>query len=265
MRLPSPLSFVRLLVAFASLTIALMSPGLFPGAPRPYTVLAASPTPRAAATGSISSTAIIMANGTMQVLSAPSGVTTARLVVQIRSGVRLVVRVRTAPRALVTLTVTFADGSAIEKRQRANAAGAAVFAPLIAYQPQGGPEAATIVVTARLPRVGLNDTIQGSVTVLPHLVLTGRIAAPYALVVGHTLLLRVVSNQPNATVRLTLRYPDGALEPYTGYTDAMGLLPLSLVVSPLHGVGALHIDAALSFGGVQRRLTPVVVHLRRAG
>lgn len=258
MRLPSFSSFVRLLVAFASLTIALMSS-------RPYTALAASPVSRAGATGSISSAAIIMANGTMQVLSAPSGVTTARLVVQIRSGARLVVRVRTTPRALVTLTVTFADGSAIEKRQRANVAGATVFAPLITYQPQGGPEAATIVVTARLPRARLDDTIQGSVTVLPHLVLTGRIMAPYALVAGHTLLLRVVSNQPNATVRLTLRYPDGALEPYTGYTDAMGLLPLSLVVSPLHGIGALRIDAALSFGGVQRRLTPVVVHLRRAG
>ncbi len=259
MRLPSCSSFARLLVALASLTIALAAPGLLPGAPRPYSVLAASQMTRAGAA------VIITANGTMQVLSAPSGVTTARLVVQIRSGARLVVRTRTTRRALVTLTVTFADGSAIEKRQRANAAGAAIFAPLIAYQPQGGPETATIVVTARLPRAGLNDTASGSVTVLPHLVLTGRIMAPHALTVGRTLLLRVVSNQPNATVRVTLRYPDGAQEPYAGYTDAMGLLPLSLAVSPLHGIGALHIDAVLSFGGVQRRLTPVVVHLRRAG
>jgi len=258
MRLPSCSSFARLLVALASLAIALASP-------RPYIALAASPVPRAAATGSISSAAFITADGTMQVLSAPSGVTTARLVVQIRSGARLVVRVRTAPRALVTLTVTFADGSALEKRQRATLVGAAVFAPLITYQPQGGPETATITVTARLPRVGLDDTVTGSVTVLPHLVLTGRIAAPYALAVGRTLFLRVVSNQPNAAVRITLRYPDGALEPYAGYTNVAGLLPLSLVVSPLHGIGLLHIEAALSFGGVQRRLTPVVVHLRRAG
>lgn len=264
MRIPSPLSFVRLLVAFASLPIALASPGLFPAAPRLYIALGASPASHAAA-GSISADAVIMANGTMQVLSAPSGVTTARLVVQIRSGSHLVVRVHTTPHALVTLTITFADGTMIAPRRRANAAGAAVLAPLIAYQPQGGPEAATVVVTARAPRVGLNDTVTGSVTILPHLVLTGRIMAPYALVIGHTLSLRVVSNQANATVRLTLRYPDGALEPYTGYTDATGLLPLSLVVSPLHGVGVLHIDAALSFGGVQRHLTPVVVHIRRAG
>jgi len=259
MRLPSPLSFVRLLVALASLTIALATPGLLPGASRPYAVLAASQLTRAG------DAVIITANGTMQVLSAPSGVTAALLAVQIRSGGRLVVRVRTKPRALVTLTVTFADGSALEKRQHANGAGAAVFAPLIAYQPQGGPEAATIAVTARLPRAGLDDTVSGSVTVLPHLVLTGRIVAPYALSIGHTLFLRVVSNQPNATVRVTLRYPDGALEPYAGYTDSMGVLPLSLVVSPLHGIGLLHIDVALSFGGVQRRLTPVVVHVRRAG
>ena len=255
MRLPLCSPFIRLGVALAALTIALA----LSGAPRPYAALAASQMTR------VGDAVVITANGTIQVLSASSGVTTARLPVQIRSGARLVVRVRTTPRALVTLTVTFADGSAIAKRQRANAAGATVFAPLIAYQPQGGPEAATIAVTARLPRARLNDTATGSVTILPHLVLTGRIVAPYALTLGRTLSLRVVSNQPNATVRVTLRYPDGALEPYTGYTDPTGLLPLSLVVSPLHGIGLLHIDAALSFGGVQRRLTPVVVHLRRAG
>lgn len=196
--------------------------------------------------------------------SAPSGLTTVQAPPQVRSGKALVVVAHTTPRALVTLTITFADGSMIQKTGRANLDGVARFAPVITYQPQSSAEAATVAVTAVLPRTGLNDTVPPfSVTVLPHIVLTGRVTASSSAVLGRYLTVTVAASPPNVAAHLTLTYPDNQVYRRTVYTDpATGIWTGSLRVSTLHGTGDMQVSAILSYGGVQRYLTPVTVRLR---
>lgn len=230
----------------------------------PHMAAAAVHAPRVVAARSSANGAIAMAVPPPQVLSAPSGLTTVRMPYQVLSGNRLVVGVRTLPRALVTLTITFADGTAVIRRKRATAAGRAIFSGRITYQPQSSAETATVLVTATLRPRGLHDSVSGAVTVRQHIVVSGRIKAPRTLVAGRTLTFTVTSNQQGADVHITLTYPDGQVEPYDSTTNARGVLVQHLPISPLHGIGPLRIDAVLSYGGVERRLAPVTVRLLRA-
>ena len=248
----------------AALSVVL-SVAAIPSLHRPDPALAASQGAPARAATSVAADAITPTAALSQALtlSAPSGITTVQAPSQVRSGGRLLVTVHTTPGALVTLTITFADGSTIEKGRRANLDGIARFDPLIAYRPQSA-EAATIAVTATLRRTGLADTVQaGTVTVLPRVVLTGRIVASPSAVIGRYLTVTVTSTPPNVAVRLTLSYPDQAMQRQTVYTDpATGSWSHNLRISAVHGTGDMQVSAVLSYGGLQRSLGPVTVHLR---
>ncbi len=250
---------------FAALTLALAITSI-PLSGRTASALAAPPNGGSGTAGAIAADVSAPAASPPQVHASASGLTTAQAPYQVTSGKPLPVEVRTTPRALVTLTVTFADGSTIVKTHRANGVGVARFALPITYQPQSSAEAATVAVTAVLPRTGLNDTVQPfNVTVLPHVVLSGRIRAPSSAVLGRYLTITVVSAPPNVAVRLTLTYPDGQPERRAGYTDpTTAAWSARLRVSAVHGAGDLQVSATLSYGGVQRALAPVTVHLRAA-
>ena len=182
-----------------------------------------------------------------------SGLTVVELPRQAVSGGSLLVQVVTVPRAHVTLTVDFADGTRMVARCHALRDGHALFILPLDYQPQGSTEAATITVEADLPPAGLDDVVQGSVAVLQHLVLQGYLKLPRSVVVGHWLTVTVVSNQPGASVRFLLVYPDQQVESGPGgYTNAAGILTRRFAIARSDGTsGTLTVHAWLSYGGAQ--------------
>src|SRR5438270_13725958 len=138
-------------------------------------------------------------------------------------------------------------------RCRASSSGDAGFILPIAYQPQGRAEAATGTVEAVLHPAGLDDVVQGSVAVLQHIELHGDLRLPRVVVVGHWLTVTVVSNQPGASVRFLLVYPDKQVESGPGgYTNAAGILTRRFAISRSDGTrGNLNVQVWLSYEGAQ--------------
>ena len=190
-------------------------------------------------------------------LTSTSRLTVVELPRQVVSGGRLLVQVSTVPRAHVTLTVAFADGTRMVARCHAAKDGHALFILPIAYQPQGSTEAATVTLEAVLPPADIDDVVQGSVAVLQHIVLQGALKLPRSVVVGHWLTVTVVSNQPGAYVRFLLVYPDKQVESGpSGYTNSAGILTRRFAISRSDGTrGNLTVQAWLSYNGAQLRIS----------
>jgi hypothetical protein len=190
-------------------------------------------------------------------LTSTSGLSVVELPRQAVSGGHLPVQVRTVPQAQVTLTVDFADGTRMVARCRASSSGDAGFILPIAYQPQGSAEAATVTVEAVLRPAGLDDVVQGSVAVLQHIVLQGYLKLPRSVVAGHWLTVTVVSNQPGASVRFLLVYPDKQVESGPGgYTNAAGTLTRRFAIARSDGTtGILTVQVWLSYSGAQLRIS----------
>lgn len=214
-------------------------------------------------TASPSATSTVNLN--QQMLPSNSGLTTVWMPRQVMSGGQLFVLVRTTPLARVLLVVEFPDGTAQVERRRAAGGGYARFNLTITYQPQGSAEAATVTVRSILPASGLDDTVPGSVSILQHIVLKGTIKAPQSVVVGHWLTVTVAGNQPGATVRLRIIYPDKQEVSHDGFANADGNLSYRFLVSSSDGTkGYLRVEATLSYNGVQKSLSSRRVALRAA-
>lgn len=230
---------------------------------------AAMMTPISSATPAVTPTASPSATSTVnlnqQTLLSTSGLTTVWMPRQVMSGGQLIVLVRTTPLARLLLTVEFPDGSTQIERRRAAQGGYARFNVTIAYQPQGSAEAATVTVRAIQPASGLDDIVPGSVSVLQHIVLKGSIKAPQSVVVGRWLTVTVSGNQPGATVRLRVIYPDKQEVSHDGFANADGNLSYRFLVSSSDGTkGYLRVEATLSYNGVQKSLSSRRVALRAA-
>ena len=186
-------------------------------------------------------------------LTSTSGLTVVWLPNQVATGGRLAVTIRTVPGARVTLTLGFPDGTTLTAHRRAGAGGYASVQTLIAYQPQGSAEDATVTVTTVLPAAGLDDTVTGNVTVLQRIALSATLKAPKVAMVGRQLAVTVVASEPGALVRFRLTYPDGAVESLRGgYTGPTGAYTRKFAVSRSDGVrGYLTIQAIVSYDGVQ--------------
>lgn len=197
------------------------------------------------------------------------GQTNVVLPVQVASGRPLVVTVQTRPRARVSLTVVYPDGTMRHLVHVATASGMTTFRSFVAYQPQGAAETAAVTIAVYYDRRRLgspNDVVTRNVTVLQRIVLRGSLNVPSFVVVGTTLPIIVSTNLPNVAVRLSLRYPDGLIQP-GGFasTGADGSASFSLPVLSDDGRhGVLHVQAILRYGGVERILRQIV-HLRPAG
>jgi hypothetical protein len=135
--------------------------------------------------------------------------------------------------------------------------GHALFILPLGYQPQGSTEAATVTVEAVLRPARLDDVVQGSVAVLQHIVLQGYLKLPHSVVAGHWLTVTVVSNQPGASVRFLLVYPDQQVESGPGgYTNAAGILTRRFAIARSDGTrGTLTVQVWLSYNGAQLRIT----------
>ena len=257
----SPRRILTILAIAAGLAAPAMSSPVRAAAP------GGKPTPVATATaasGCLGSQPAAVAQSPVmtqeQSLTATNGTTVVSVPLQVTSGKHLLVLVCTAPGARVTVTVGFPDGSSVVRTHRADADGHADFDPLISYQPQGSAESATITVTSMLPRAGLVDTVQGNVTVLPHIVLWGIVRVPTAIAVGRTLVVTVVSNHPGTQVRIVLIYPDRQAESGSGVTavipsnPGLGALTRGFLVSSSDGTnGFLDVQVSLSYQGVPRQ------------
>lgn len=214
-------------------------------------------------TASPSATSTVSVN--QQALTSNSGLTTVWMPRQVVSGGQLIVLVHTTPLARVLLTVEYPDGTTQVERRRAAEGGYTRFSLTIAYQPQGSAEAATITVESLLRSSGLDDSVPGSVSVLQHIVLKGAIKAPRSVVVGRWLTVTVAANQPGATVRLRIVYPDRQEVSHDGFADAAGNLSYRFLVSSSDGTrGYLRVEATLSYNGVQKSLSARRIVLRAA-
>lgn len=246
---------VGLVVSAAHVPAPALAAGLqAPSTPTPIaTATSTTVTPVPTATGSAPAIGAPDNLSQYQVVTATSGLTVIYMPRQVTSGGRLLVIVRTVPRARVALTISFPDGAQVIAHRRAAANGLAYFTPYIAYQPQSSAETAVITAQAMLPALGLNDTIQGSVAVLQHIVLRGFLKLPKFVVAGRMLTVVVVSNHVNVSCVIRVTYPDGRVELQRGYTDAGGVLVGRFTVSTSDGqTGFLRIQADLSYNGVQR-------------
>lgn len=214
-------------------------------------------------TASPSATSTVSVN--QQVILSNSGLTTMWMPRQVVSGGQLIVLVHTTPLARVLLTIEYPDGTTQVERRRAAEGGYTRFSVTIAYQPQGSAEAATITVESILRSSGLDDSVPGSVSVLQHIVLKGAIKAPQSAMVGRWLTVTVAANQPGATVRLRIVYPDKQEVSHDGFADADGNLSYRFLVSSSDGTrGYLRVEATLSYNGVQKSLSSRRVALRAA-
>jgi hypothetical protein len=208
------------------------------------------------ATATVSGTATTVSStvplSDVQVLTATSGQTIVHMPLQVVSGGRLVAVVRTLPGAHVLMRITFADGTTVRQLHRANASGVAYFNPYIAYQPQTSTETALVTLRAVLRMQGLDDSIQGSVAVLQHIVLQGALRLPATIRAGRVLVVTVVSNQSDVSCSVRVIYPDQEVETQHGFTSARGIwvgrFPISAAVARR---GFLQVDAVLSYNGVQ--------------
>jgi hypothetical protein len=239
--------------------LALAAIGLLiaPAAFTPYSSLASAATgtatPVAQATAApTSSAAPITVPSDWQTMPSTSGLTTLYLPRQINSGTRLVVLVKSVPRALVQLTLTFPDGSTQTARRWVSKEGYARFSLAITYQPQGSAEAMTVLAEAILRSSNLDDSVRTSVSIAPSLQ-----AQIKAEVVGRWLGLVVACNQPGARVRFILVYPDGEQEVKEGGTiPASGTLTRRYSLSITNSTtGTLQITAQISYNGVVSRHT----------
>lgn len=210
--------------------------------------------PRVAPAG-VARDAVTSTVGQIQTITSTSGSTVVYLPNQVMSGGKLRLLVHTVAFARVRLTVAFPDGSALKEQHHAGKTGWATFAPAISYQPQGSAELAAITVTAVLYRDGLDDAVQGSISVLQHEVLQGALKLPSSIAVGRMLPVTLVT-QPGAAVRFVLVYPDKQLEHRWGGTvDASGVLAKSFYVSKADGTrGTLYVEALVSYNGVERHI-----------
>ena len=190
-------------------------------------------------------------------LTSTSGLTVVELPRQAVSGGRLLVQVRTVPRAQVSLTLGFPDGTSLVARCRASSSGDAGFIVPLDYQPQGSAEAATVTVEAVLRSTRLDDVVQGSVAVLQHIVLQGYLRLPRSVVVGQWLTVTVVCNQPGAYARFLLVYPDKQVESGPGgYTNSAGALTRRFAIARSDGTrGTLTVQVWLSYSGAQLRMS----------
>jgi hypothetical protein len=238
------LAAVGLLIAPAAFTSNVSPASAATGTATPVAQTTALPTPSAAP---------IAVPADWQTVPSTSGLTTLYLPRQVNSGERLVVLVRTVPRALVQLTLTFPDGSTQTERRWANkVTGYARFSLAITYQPQGSAEALTVLAEAILRASNFDDVARTSVSIAPSLQ-----AQIKAMVTGRLLSLVVACNQPGARVRFILVYPDGEQEVKEG-----GTIPASGTLTRRYGLsitnsttGTLQITAQISYNGVVIRHT----------
>ena len=101
--------------------------------------------------------------------------------------------------------------------------------------------------------VGRQRVIGMAIAVLQHIDLQGTLKLPRFVVVGHWLTVTVVSNQPGASVRFLLVYPDKQVESGPGgYTNAAGILTRRFAISRSDGTrGNLNVQVWLSYEGAQ--------------
>lgn len=193
-------------------------------------------------------------------ITSTSGLTVIRLPQQVASGGRLLIEGHTAPYAYVALIIGFPDGSKISTHTHAHKSGDFRLTPLITYQPQGSAEAATVTLHAVQRKVGLDDTLPGSVTILQHIVIPGYLKVPGSVAPGGQLAISIAGSLPNVYVRFYLNYPDKQEESHTGgYTDATGALSTTISVSASDGKhGDLTVTALLTYQGVERRISNTV-------
>jgi hypothetical protein len=240
------------------LALAAVCTLIVPAAINPSTSLAAgaagSATPVAQTTATpTSSAAPITVPADWQTVPSTTGLTTLYLPRQVTSGSHLVVVVKSLPRALVQLTLSFPDGSTqTARRWISKETGYARFSLAITYQPQGSAEALTVAAQATLRVSNLDDAVRTTVSIVP-----GLQAQIKAMVVGRWLGLTVTCNQPGARVRFTLVYPDGEQEVKEG-----GSIPSSGTLIRRYGLsitnsttGTLQITAQISYNGVVIRHT----------
>ncbi|HZS86738.1 MAG TPA: hypothetical protein VFE42_04500 [Chloroflexota bacterium] len=230
----------------------LLAPAAFTPYPSLTAAVSGTATPVAQATPT-SSAATVAVPANWQTVPATSGLTTLYLPRQVDSGAHLVVLVKSLPRALVQLTLTFPDGSTRSERRWTNKeTGYARFSLAITYQPQGSAEALTVLAEAILRASDLDDVVRTSVSILPSLQ-----AQIKAEIVGRWLGLQVTCNQPGARVRFILVYPDGEQEVKEGgVIPANGTLTRRYALSiGKSATGTLQITAQISYNGVVIRHT----------
>lgn len=245
---------------FAALAVALFLalPGLHASAARDSAGQARTHTPvhGLAITGdTITETAPLA-----QTITSTSGLTIIRLPQQVASGGHLFIRGHTAPDAYVAVSIGFPDGSKIGQHTHAQRSGEFKLSALIKYQPQGSAEAATVTVRAVQRKVGLDETLTGSVTVLQHIVIPGSLKLPGSVAPGGRLAISIAGTLPNVYVRFYLDYPDKQEESRIGgYTDSAGALSTTIPVSASDGKhGTLKVTALLVYQGVERRISNTV-------
>jgi len=187
-----------------------------------------------------------------------SGLTSVELPQQVTSGGRLTVVVSTAPHARLTIAVAYPDGRTTVRYRRANGEGSARVSLDVTYQPPTSAESILVTVHAVRPATqraaALDDTVTGKVTVLQHIVLSGHVRVPPAVLAGGKMRIVVTSNQVGAQVRLRLTHADGQVEVVSaGAIDGRHMVTYVYPV-PVDERGPIGVQAVISYWGVDLNL-----------